>query len=72
MIQVTRLNGSKLTINALLIELIEETPDTLISMTTGKKMVILESAAVLVDRIIDYQRAIGLTAASVKSAATEE
>ncbi|MCM3746004.1 flagellar FlbD family protein [Paenibacillus pasadenensis] len=72
MIQVTRLNGSKLVINALLIELIEETPDTLITMTTGKKMVIQESAEVLVGRIVDYQRAIGLTAAFVKGAATEE
>lgn len=37
MVQVTRLNGSRLMINALLIELIEETPDTLLTLTTGKK-----------------------------------
>ncbi|QJC52281.1 flagellar FlbD family protein [Paenibacillus albicereus] len=72
MVQVTRLNGSRLTINALLIELIEETPDTLLTLTTGKKMVIQESAEVLTARIVEYQRSIGLLAASVKGAVTEE
>jgi flagellar protein FlbD len=72
MVEVTRLNGSKLTINALLIELIEETPDTLVTMTTGKKMVVLEPAAVLVGRLLDFYRSIGLTAASQKSGITEE
>ena len=42
MIAVTRLNGSKFYINALLIETIEETPDTFITLTTGKKTLVLE------------------------------
>ena len=37
MIEVTRLNGKGLTINSDLIEMIEETPDTVITLTTGKK-----------------------------------
>lgn len=37
MIAMTRLNGTELIINALLIESIEEVPDTLITLTTGKK-----------------------------------
>ena len=36
MIDVTRLNGKELTINADLIEIVEETPDTVITLTTGK------------------------------------
>ncbi|ASS65711.1 MULTISPECIES: flagellar FlbD family protein [Paenibacillus] len=72
MIEVTRLNGSKLMINALLIELLEETPDTLVTMTTGKKMVVVESAAVLAGRMTDFYRSIGLAASSHKSGYTEE
>lgn len=37
MIEVARLNGKGLTINSDLIEMIEETPDTVITLTTGKK-----------------------------------
>lgn len=39
MIEVTRLNGKGLTINSDLIEMIEETPDTVITLTTGKKII---------------------------------
>ena len=38
MIEVTKLNGKKLIVNAELIETIEETPDTVISFVTGKKI----------------------------------
>ena len=40
MIEVTRLNGKGLTINSDLIEMIEETPDTVITLTTGKKIIV--------------------------------
>jgi Uncharacterized protein, possibly involved in motility len=43
MIGVTRLNGEKMAINVDLIEHIEETPDTVITLTTGKKFVVKES-----------------------------
>ncbi len=42
MIRLTRLNGKQITINALLIETIEETPDTMITLVTGKKIMVLE------------------------------
>lgn len=42
MIEVTRLNGKGLTINSDLIEMIEETPDTVITLTTGKKIIVKE------------------------------
>jgi len=42
MIQVTRLNDTKLVINADLIEFVEEIPDTIISLTTGKKIMVKE------------------------------
>lgn len=43
MIEVTRLNGTKILINTDLIELVEETPDTVISFTTGRKLIVKES-----------------------------
>ena len=43
MIEVTRLNGTKILINPDLIEFVEETPDTVISFTTGPKIIVKES-----------------------------
>ena len=43
MIDVTCLNGKSLTINEHLIECVEETPDTVITLTTGKKIIVKES-----------------------------
>ena len=39
MIELTKFNDSKITVNAEIIESIEETPDTVITLTTGKKLV---------------------------------
>lgn len=43
MIEVTRLNGTKVLINPDLMELVEETPDTVVSFTTGRKIIIKET-----------------------------
>ena len=43
MIEVTRLNGTKLLLNDDLIEIVEETPDTVVTLTTGRKLIIKES-----------------------------
>lgn len=43
MIDVTRMNGSIITINAELIETVEEMPDTVITLTNGKKIIVKES-----------------------------
>ena len=37
MIEVTKINGVKVLVNPHLIELVEETPDTVLTLTTGKK-----------------------------------
>lgn len=42
MVTLTRLNGKPIMVNALLIETIEETPDTMITLVTGKKIMVLE------------------------------
>jgi flagellar protein FlbD len=56
MITVTRLNGVAVTLNAELIELIESTPDTLITLTTGNKLNVLEPVGTVVERILAYRR----------------
>ncbi|HOO79607.1 MAG TPA: flagellar FlbD family protein [Lachnospiraceae bacterium] len=43
MIEVTKINGSVILINSDLIECVEETPDTVITLTTGRKLIIKES-----------------------------
>ena len=43
MIDVTRMNDTTLTINCDLIETVEETPDTVITLTTGRKIIVKES-----------------------------
>ncbi len=43
MIEVTKLNGEKILVNPQLFEIVEETPDTVITMTTGKKIIVKES-----------------------------
>ncbi len=58
MITVTRLDGSQLIVNAELIEFIEATPDTILSMTTGKKVVIVEPPEAVVQAVIAYKQRI--------------
>jgi len=55
MIKVTKLNGSELVVNADLIEFVEATPDTLISMTTGRKVMVLEQLDEVVQKAIGYR-----------------
>ena len=40
MIEVTKINGIPVLINPDLIEFVEETPDTVVSFTTGKKIIV--------------------------------
>jgi flagellar protein FlbD len=58
MIHLTRLNRLPLVLNADLIEWIEVTPDTVISLTTGQKLVVLEPAEEVVKRVLEFRRAI--------------
>src|ERR1700690_3306353 len=58
MIHLTRLNHLPLVLNADLIESIEVTPDTVISLTSGQKLVVLEPAEEVVRRVVEFRRAI--------------
>lgn len=69
MICLTRLNGHPIVINAELIETVEATPDTVISLTTGKKFVVLENSDEAVAKVIAYRRRVGLHVAETAEVA---
>lgn len=75
MIRLTRLNRVPLVLNSDLIEHVEATPDTVITLTSGQKLVVLESAEEVVEKVIDFRRAIAqppVLFASQKAALQEE
>jgi flagellar protein FlbD len=55
-IRITRLNGSELLVNAEMIEFVEASPDTIISLLSGKKIIVGESIETVVARVIAYKR----------------
>lgn len=56
MIQLTRLNQKALTVNSDLIKFVENTPDTVITLVSGEKFVVLESAETIVERVVEFRR----------------
>lgn len=58
MIRLTRLNNVPLVLNSDLIEHVEETPDTVIALTTGQKLVVMESAEQVIGKVIEFRRLI--------------
>lgn len=58
MIEVTRLNEKKLLINAELIERVEESPDTMITLTSGSKLIVKESRQDIRNLVVSYKKEI--------------
>ena len=58
MIALTRLDGGPMVINVDLIETIEPTPDTLISMSNGDKLYVRESPSEIVELVVRFKRAV--------------
>lgn len=56
MIELTKLNDQVFILNAELIEFVEKTPDSVISLTTGRKVVVKESVDEILKRVIKYRR----------------
>lgn len=55
MIEVTKINGAKILVNPSLFEVIEETPDTVITLTTGKKIIVKESRQIIKNLVKLYK-----------------
>ena len=60
MIEVMRLDGKKYWVNPHMIESMEETPDLTLTMLSGKKLIIRNSPAELIEKIISYRRNLGI------------
>jgi flagellar protein FlbD len=58
MIRLTRINQAPVVLNSDLIEHMESTPDTVIALTNGQKMVVRESAEEVIQKVIEFRRAI--------------
>src|SRR5258708_7501270 len=58
MIELTRLNGSPLAINCDLIKYAEAAPDTVLTLVTGEKLVVLEPCNEVSQRTLDYRAAV--------------
>lgn len=58
MIRLSRLNGSELVVNCELIKFIEETPDTILTLSTGEKFMVRESLEEVIERTKQYRKEI--------------
>jgi uncharacterized protein YlzI (FlbEa/FlbD family) len=58
MIQLTRLNNKPLIVNSDLIKFVEQSPDTLITLITGEKIVVRERAEEVLARIVEFRRSV--------------
>jgi flagellar protein FlbD len=71
MIALKRLNGQEFVLNADLIETIESTPDTIIALTTGKKLMVKNNVEDVVRKIIKYKQLCNTTIQLVKKTEDE-
>ncbi|KAA0547931.1 flagellar FlbD family protein [Bacillus sp. BGMRC 2118] len=60
MIKLTRLNGTSFSLNAVYIEQVQSFPDTTITLTNGKKIVVRESEDDVILLVKDFYRQISI------------
>ncbi|HBG22311.1 MAG TPA: flagellar protein FlbD [Peptococcaceae bacterium] len=58
MISLTRLNDQEFYVNSDLIESVESTPDTVVTLTTGKRFIVKEDPLEVIRRIVCFRRSI--------------
>ncbi len=58
MIQLTRLNNHPLVVNSDLIKFVEQAPDTVITLLSGEKIVVRESAQEVLERVVQFRRSV--------------
>lgn len=58
MIQLKRINHVPVVLNSDLIEHIETTPDTVVSLTNGHKILVLDSPDEIIERVVQFRRAV--------------
>ncbi len=58
MIKILKMNGEEMVINAELIETIKATPDTVINLTSGKKILVVDEVDEIINKVISYRKKI--------------
>ncbi|MFN2364466.1 MAG: flagellar FlbD family protein [Halarsenatibacteraceae bacterium] len=58
MIKLTNLRGEEIVLNVQMIEMIKATPDTVITLTTDRKILVKEDIDEIIKRVQAYQREI--------------
>ena len=58
MIELTKLNDVKFTLNADVIEFVEETPDTVVTLTTGQKVIVKETRQEITALVVGYRKSL--------------
>jgi len=72
MIKVTNLGGDQVHISPHQVEMIEENPDTVLVMLSGRKIIVRESAEEVVDKMIEYWKTVGSKATVIKETQSSE
>ena len=72
MISISRLDGSTLVVNADLIETIEHTGDTVVSLVSGNRFVVRESVAELIDAVVRFRVGVLLAAEAASTPVVRE
>lgn len=69
MIQLTRLNNQPFAVNSDLIKFIENAPDTVLTLISGEKIVVLETPETVIEKVIEFRRALlgGTLSAAIDS-----
>lgn len=55
MIELTRLNGNPMVLNSDLVKTAEASPDTMLTLITGEKLIVRETCAEVLERVLDYR-----------------
>ena len=56
MIKLTRFDGSKVAVNAELVKFVEAATDTIVTLTSDQKMLVLETVDEVIEKVIEYRR----------------
>ncbi len=72
MIQLTRLNNTRLAVNSDLIKYVEEAPDTVITLLNGEKLVVRETTGQVIERVREFRRSVLSTIADARLAGNHE
>jgi flagellar protein FlbD len=69
LIALTQLNGACVYLNSSLIETFERTPDTVITLTSGKKLIVRESPEEVIDRVVEFAAKLSESSPCIKEGA---